>query len=99
MCFNDDAEITTTGTTTSTTGSTVRSSMRFEPPWPLVKSLDTNLNPQFRLVVHGPQRRHQLTITTTMLLWKSQQPTRPGLLGIKKVKLVISTIGQIFDSK
>ena len=97
MCFNDDAEITTTGTTTSTTGSTVRSSMRFEPP--LATALDTNLNPQFRLVVHGPQRRHQLMTTTTMLPRKSQQPTRPGLQGIKKVKLVISTIGQIFDTK
>jgi len=71
--------------------------MRFEPS--LVKSLDTNLKPQFRLVVHGPQRRHQLTTTMTMLLRKSQQLTRPGLQGIKKVKLVISTIGQIFDSK
>ena len=70
--------------------------MRFEPS--LVKSLDTNLKPQFRLVVHG-QRRHQLTTTTTMLLRKSQQLTRPGLQGIKKVKLVISMIGQIFDSK
>ena len=104
MCFNDDAEITTTGTTTSTTGSTVWSPLRFKPYivycnllW--IKGFDTNLTLQFRLVVHGPQRRHQLMTTTTILQWESRQQTRPGLQGIKRVKLVISMIGRISDSK
>ena len=49
MCFNDDAEITTTGTTTSTTGSTVRSSMRFEPPMASCKILRYKLKPSIQI--------------------------------------------------
>lgn len=50
-------------------------------------------------MVHGPQRRQQLMTTTIILQWESRQQTRPGLQGIKRVKLVISMIGPIFDSK